>query len=386
MIARAITEKLLAMAEKFPVVTLTGPRQSGKSTLVKAVFPDYAYVSLEDPDERAFAKDDPRSFLERYGTRTVIDEVQRVPTLFSYVQGVVDAENEPGLYVLSGSQNFLLMEHLTQSLAGRVAVLHLLPFSYAEAQHAEKALDWEFVFKGGYPRIYDFEIQPDDYYPNYVRTYLERDVRKELGVGKLEDFERFMSLCALRVGSLVNLDDLARDCGINVKTARSWLSVLQQSFVVYLLPSYYANMGKRLMKSPKLFFCDTGLAASLLGVESPADAEFGSHRGALFENAVLSEVLKGYFNHGKSPKVFFWRDSNGTEVDFLIERGGRAYALGEAKVSATYAPKYFDNLEKVGSLLEVPEDSRYVIYGGSEVLETRHGHVLSLREAHRLAV
>ncbi len=236
MIGRALAGKLAAMAGSFPVVTLTGPRQSGKSTLVKETFPEYRYVSLEDPDIRAFAQEDPRLFLERYDEEVVIDEAQHVPELFSYMQGAVDARDTPGRYILSGSQNFLLMKSISQSLAGRAAVLHLLPLSYSElleADLAPAALD-DCLLAGGYPRIYAHGLAPADFFPSYIATYLERDVRAELGVRKVSEFSTFLSLCATRVGQLLSLDGLARDCGVNVDTVRGWLSLLQQSFVVFL--------------------------------------------------------------------------------------------------------------------------------------------------------
>lgn len=386
MIHRTITDKLLVMAQKFPVVTLTGPRQSGKSTLVKAAFPDYAYITLEDPDERAFAQDDPRAFLGRCGSHAILDEVQRVPDLFSYIQGIVDASGEAGQYILSGSQNFLLMQRISQSLAGRAAVLHLLPLSYGEASTVGVKSNWDWIFTGAYPRIYDFDIPPADYYPSYVQTYLERDVRDELGVGRIGDFRRFMGLCAARIGGLLNVDELARECGINAKTARSWLSALQQSFVIYLLAPYHANVGKRLTRSPKLYFYDTGLACSLLGMDGRDDAETGPYRGALFENAVLEEVLKEYFNEGREPRTFFWRDSNGLEADFLVQKGSVPSLLAEAKASTTYSPQFFKNLDKIGELLGVANKSRCVIYGGDEAMETCHGQLIGLRDAHELAV
>lgn len=384
MIHRTLTDKLLEMAGKFPVVTLTGPRQSGKSTLAKAVFPDYNYVSLEDPDNRAFAQDDPRAFLDYYDKHVIIDEVQRVPELFSYIQGAVDASNETGQFVLSGSQNFLLMKRISQSLAGRVSVLHLLPLSWTELAKTDTSSNWGRIFKGGYPRLYDFDIRPTDYYPNYVRTYLERDVRNELGVGKLDDFGRFVRLCAMRIGGLLNIDELARDCGINAKTAKSWLSILQQSFIIYLLSPYHANMGKRLIKSPKLYFYDTGLACNLLGIEDAEEAERGEYRGALFENAVLAELLKGYFNRGREPGLFFLRDSNGVEVDFLVQKGSRPSLLIEAKASSTYNVRFFANLDKIGEILDVSENARFVAYGGEKGMKTRHGQILPLSDIHEI--
>lgn len=388
MINRRLTHKALEMANKFPVVSITGPRQSGKSTLIRAIFPDYAYVSLEDEDMRAFAEDDPHAFFEHFGRHTVIDEAQRVPSLFSYLQGIVDETNEAGQYVISGSQNFLLMEAIDQSLAGRVAVLNLLPFSAQELMDAEvfpqNLNDW--IFTGGYPRIYDKQIDPVDYYPNYIQTYLECDVRGVDGVAKLTEFERMLALCAARSGELLNRESLARDCGVSVNTVKAWLSVLEASFLVQSLVPYHRNLGKRLIKTPKLYFRDTGLACSLLGIESPDELYFSSNRGALFESAVLEEIAKAYHERGRRPKLFFWRDAAQREIDFLIERGvSLAWAI-EVKSSSTYSPKFFKNLDTVAQDLDIPTSRRVVVYAGTETFETSHGIVCAFKDLGKLDI
>jgi uncharacterized protein len=386
MIDRSLSQKLRAMAESLPVVSLTGPRQSGKSTLVKEVFPDYRYVSLEDPDVRALAQEDPRSFLSHYDTPTIMDEAQRVPELFSYMQGVVDRRDAPGQYVLSGSQNFLLMRSISQSLAGRTAVLHLLPLSYAElcgAGLAPAGID-DYLFMGGYPRIYAHSVDPTDFLPGYVATYVDRDVRLELGVRKIAEFNTFLTLCATRIGEVLSLKALARGCGISVDTARSWLSLLQQSFVVLLLHPYYRNYGRRLVKSPKLYFYDTGLAASLLGIES-AEQLFGDgRRGPLYENAVVSEVIKGYYAQGREPKLFYWRDSSKNEIDLIIEKGGRPRRAIEVKSSATYKASAFGAIDRLADDMGLGLEERFVVYGGSEPIETSHGTVVGLADLGRL--
>ncbi len=386
MIARALADKLVSMAKQFPVLSVTGPRQSGKSTLVQNVFPDYRYVSLEDTDTRALAQDDPRSFLEHYDEHVIIDEAQRVPELFSYMQGVVDRRGMPGQYVISGSQNFLLMKNVSQSLAGRVAIMHLPPLSYAELAEAgmtPPSID-DFLYKGGYPRIHAWGIDPVDFFPSYVATYIERDVRNELGVRKLAEFGTFLSLCAARTGEILNIDSLASDCGINVETARSWLSALEQSFIVFRLQPYYRNYGKRLIKSPKLYFYDTGLAANLLGIESP-DHLFGDqHRGSLYENAVVSEVVKGYYALGRQPKLFYWRDNSKNEIDLIVEKGGQPARIIEVKSSATYKPDAFSVIDKLGDTMGVKTDERFVVYGGQEAFETHHGSVIGLGDLGRL--
>lgn len=386
MIARTLADKLVSMAKQFPVLSVTGPRQSGKSTLVQNVFPDYRYVSLEDADVRAFAQDDPRSFLEHYNKHVVIDEAQRVPELFSYMQGVIDRQGTPGQYVISGSQNFLLMKNVSQSLAGRVAVMHLPPLSYAELASANmvpRNVD-DFLYKGGYPRIHAWGIDPIDFFPSYVATYVERDVRDELGVRKIAEFSTFLSLCATRIGEVLSIDGLANDCGISTDTAKSWLSVLEQSFVVFRLQPYHRNYGKRLIKSPKLYFYDTGLAANLLGIESPEQIFGNPHRGSLYENAVVSEVIKGYYALGRQPKLFYWRDSSKNEIDLIVEKGGQPARIIEIKSSATYKPNAFSVIDKLGDTMDVETGGRFVVYGGGETLETRHGTAIGLADLGRL--
>lgn len=386
MIERALSSKALSTARQFPVVSITGPRQSGKSTLVKAIFPDYSYVTLEDEDTRSFAEEDPRSFLALYNNHAIIDEAQRVPALFSYLQGIVDRTNEPGQFVLSGSQNFLPMEAISQSLAGRVAVLNLLPLSSDELTRADEfptSIN-EWLLKGGYPRIYQAGMLPGDFHASYIQTYLERDVRKGAGILKLAEFERFLGLCADRVSSLVNKEGLANDCGITVKTAEHWLSVLEASFIVARLRPYYKNYGKRLIKTPKLYFFDTGLVCSLLGIESAEELAMSEYRGALFETAVVSELYKAGFTKGRKPKVYFWRDAGQKEVDLVIEKGTSAWAIAEVKSSATFNTKYFKTVQEVGDLMGVPLERRYVVYAGDESFATKQGTVLSLKDAGRI--
>lgn len=385
-VQRELGAKAKALAEQFPVVSITGPRQSGKSTLVKEVFPDYRYVSLEDEDMRTLANKDPRSFLSLYDNHVIFDEAQRSPSLFSYLQGVVDATDRPGQFILSGSQNFLLMESITQSLAGRVAVLNLLPFSGDELSRAKllPARLNEALLNGGYPRVYSARINPADYYPSYIQTYLERDVRQGSGILKLSDFERFLGLCAERNAELLNKEQLARDCGIAVKTVESWLSVLEASFLTLRLQPYYKNYGKRLIKSPKLCFCDTGLACNLLGLEDASELVTTPYRGAIFESAVVSEVLKAHLNQGKKPKLYYWRDTAKIEADLIIEKGTSIAWLIEVKSSATYSPKFFKNLSYLGDLIGLPTEQRCVVYAGDQSFETTQGRVVSFGDIHEL--
>ena len=377
MISRNITEKLLSMGNKFPIVTLTGPRQSGKSTLLKSILPDYNYVSMEDPDNRLIANEDPRGFLKTYPDKTIIDEVQRVPELFSYLQTHVDAENREGMYYLAGSQNFLLMQSISQSLAGRTAILKLLPFSHREMKKAEilpTSVNNE-NFQGGYPLIYDKKIHPTDFYPSYIQTYIEKDLPLLKNIDDLSKFIRFIKLCAGRIGQLLNLSSLANETGIAVSTVQSWLSVLEASYIIYLLKPDHNNYSKRLIKSPKLYFCDTGLASSLLGIEDEKQLSTHFLRGGLFENMVINEFIKDAFNNGKEPNLSFWRDSTGNEVDFLISIKGKQLAY-EIKSGSTYSSDDFKGIKVWANLSKTSPEDCYVIYSGDKRLSTSYGEVI----------
>ena len=380
-IPRDISSALADRLSKFPVVTITGPRQSGKSTLLKEKLQNYNYVSLEDPDMRLYAEDDPRGFLRAFEAPLVIDEAQKVPELFSYIQGIVDKEDKLGMYVLSGSQNFLLMEKITQSLAGRIGILRLLPLSLAELQSAgiaPKNLD-SWLFAGGYPLIYRGNDDPESYYNAYVDTYLERDVRNVKNIVDLSTFMRFVKLCAGRTGQLLNLNSLGNEAGIDSRTVRSWLSVLEASYIIHLLSPYHKNFNKRLVKSPKLYFYDTGLAASLLGIENPDQLNTHYLRGELFENMVVSEYYKSTFNKGKKGDAAFWRDNNGKEVDLLLGQDAGMCAF-EVKSTATYSPGLFANLSSFGEFADVPAPQRALIYGGDKALPTSYGTVIPWRD------
>jgi predicted AAA+ superfamily ATPase len=319
MIERAISETILDKTAKFSVVTLTGPRQSGKSTLLKSCFADYKYISLEDPDVRQLAENDPRGFLKDCGTKSIIDEAQRVPDLFSYLQTIVDSRDECGQFILSGSHNFLLMESISQSLAGRTSILKLFPFSTAELQVADKLpndLD-EILLKGCYPRLYDKKITAKEYFTSYLQTYVERDVRLLRNITNMAAFKRFLKLCAANVGSILNVASLAKDAGISVITANSWISILEASFILLRLPPYYKNFSKRVIKSPKIYFCDTGLLCNLLNIFNREQLHKSGLRGAIFENFVVVEYMKKALFKGEEPQLYFWRDTNQNEVDLL---------------------------------------------------------------------
>ncbi len=377
MIKRELTAKLQELAGKYPLVTLTGPRQSGKSTLLRAAFPDYRYVSLEDPDMRLFAEDDPKGFIATYPDRTFIDEAQRVPALFSYLQTHTDKVGREGMYLLAGPHNFLLMQSVGQSLAGRTAVLKLLPFSHEELVGGgvlPHSLDEE-IFIGGYPRLYDKGLAPVDFYPSYIQTYVERDVRLMKNIGNLSTFIRFVKMCAGQIGQLLNLSSLAGECGLSVSTASAWLSVLEASGICYRLAPNHKNYSKRLVKTPKLYFHDTGLACSLLGLTSAEQVRTHFLRGGLFENLVLNEFVKKGYNRGTEADLSFWRDSTGNEVDLLENIGGKEFAY-EIKSGATFSPDYFKGLVKWATLSGAEPDRLSVVYAGDTNLTTKNGHVV----------
>lgn len=378
MIPRILSSKIAELSKKFPVVTLTGPRQSGKSTLLRSMFSDYEYVSLENLDIREFAASDPRGFLKTYPNHTILDEVHLVPSLFSYLQTHIDEKGEDGMYLLAGSQNFQLLQQITQSLAGRTAILKLLPFSRRELHDAnllEKDINAQ-IFKGFYPRIYDKDIHPTDYYPSYLQTYVERDVRTVLKVTDLNKFVKFIRLCAGRIGQIVNLTSLANETGISSVTADGWLSVLEASYICYRLEPNFNNFNKRIIKSPKLYFYDTGLACSLLGLTDEHQLSTFYLRGALFENLVINQFIKDSLNVGQTPDLTFWRDSQGNEVDLIQTKQLQMNAY-EIKSGETFSPDFFKGLDKWAKLSDTPTDRLNVIYNGVDSLNTSHGQVIS---------
>ncbi|MDP2423934.1 MAG: ATP-binding protein [Bacteroidales bacterium] len=366
MIEREIAEKIKELAAKFPVVSLTGPRQSGKTTLIKSLFPDKAYVTLEDVDMRIFASSDPRGFLASYPNGAILDEVQRVPDLFSYLQGIVDQHGIAGEFILSGSQNFLLMESISQSLAGRAAILKLMPFSNRELTSTKffsHGLE-ERIFTGGYPPIYDKDIAPSSFFSSYIQTYVERDIRQLKNIHDLGLFARFLKLCAARTGQLINFSSLAADCGISHFTAQSWLSLLQTSYIIYLLQPHHINFTKRLTKMPKLYFYDTGLACHFLNITESSQLKTHFMRGSLFENMVIMEIVKHYTNMGQEAPVFFWRDKTGNEIDCLIELTD-GLQLIEIKSAHTFHSEFAKNIEYYEKLNQDKYLTRnFIVYAG----------------------
>lgn len=364
-IQRTAENTFLDLLRQYPVVAVTGPRQSGKTTLVRHACPDKPYVLLEDLDVRQFAQDDPRGFLAQYPDGAIFDEVQHCPDLLSYLQGIVDRDHRPGLFVLTGSQQFGVMSGVIQTLAGRVALLPLLPLSLKALDGAGLMPDSlpGMLWKGCYPPLYDRGYDPQAWYGNYVRTYLERDVRELINVRDLSTFQRFLRLCAGRSGQLVNLSGLAGDCGITHNTAKAWIAVLEASYIVYLLQPHHQNFNKRLVKTPKLYFLDTGLAAWLLGIHDPAQLALHPLYGSLFETLVVGEFLKARWHAGQEPQLYFWRDRSGHEVDLLIDQGRHIVPV-EVKSGQTVAADFLTPIKRWQSLAGDVAGPAVLVYGG----------------------
>jgi len=382
MINRLISDGIRKDLDSYPIVALTGPRQSGKTTLLKHLFPDFTYISLENPDQRKFVLDDPGKFLLRFSSKVIIDEAQRVPPIFSYLQTHVDDLNLLGQYILSGSQNFHLMESITQSLAGRVSIQKLFPLDIDELDQAGfLPVEWEtLILKGSYPAIYSRNIDSRRYFSNYLQTYIKRDVSDLLNIHNIKLFGDFISLCASRTGQLLNLNNLANECGITFPTARSWLSVLETSYIVFLLHPYHENFTKRIVKSPKLYFYDTGLVSHLLGIKCEEELMKETLRGMLFENLVVSEIYKRNYHKNQLRNFWFWRDSNGREVD-LLEKSVRGFDIYEIKSTSTIMPKLIEGLDYFDRITEGRVKNKTLIYGGEEDQDRSRFRVRSWKSA-----
>lgn len=362
----------------FPILTITGPRQSGKTTLSRLLAPELPYFSLEDPDTRAYATEDPRAFLRQAADGAIFDEVQRAPELFSYLQGVVDADRRMGRFILTGSSQFELIESITQSLAGRASMLTLLPFSLAELQAADRApatVD-SLLHAGFFPPIHDRPVEPTLWLQDYISTYLERDVRQILNIQELATFQRFVQLCAGRIGQLLNITSLAADTGITRVTAESWLSVLQASHLMFLVRPWFTNLNKRLIKTPKLYFCDPGLAAWFLGVRDPSHVTAHPQRGALFENWIMTELLKAQTHHGIKPTLHFLRDKEGHEIDALIQTGPDTFHAVEIKSGETIAADFFSGLDYWRARLTRQTLTPWLIHGGTALQHREKATIL----------
>ena len=379
MIEREITPCLVKLFEQYPFVTVTGPRQSGKTTLCRAAFPHLRHIDLDKPNQREFAESDPRGFLSQLGEGVILDEIQRVPDLLPYLKVLADEAGRNSLFVLTGSEQFRLSDAISQSLAGRTALLRLLPFSLAERRQtgASDRVD-DILYSGCYPRIHDQKLEPRQALGDYFETYVERDVRRIGEIRNLSSFQRFVRLCAGRVGQLANLSALGADAGVSHTTARHWLTVLEASYVVFQLPPFYANIRKRLIKSPKLYFYDVGLASHLIGIKHAGQMSTHPLRGPLFENAVVVEALKHRFNRGRRSNLSFFRDTRGLECDLLYENGNGLGAI-EIKSGATIASDYFDALNRIAKML--PQISaKAVVYGGADRQSRRNGEVVPLAD------
>jgi uncharacterized protein len=376
MISREAAPAVIKAAKGYPVVAITGPRQSGKTTLSRMVFADKPYTTLEDPDQLDFALSDPRGFLQQFPKGAVLDEIQRAPKLFSYIQGIVDEQRKPGLFILTGSQHFGLLAQVSQTLAGRVATLELLPFSFPELKAAGlsiASLD-QLLFQGQYPALYDRHLDPLDWYADYIRTYVERDVRQITAVQDLNLFQTFVRLCAARVGQVLDVASIANDAGVAHNTARAWISVLEASYVVYRLTPHHRNFSKRLIKRPKLYFYDTGLVARLLGIRSPEELRHHPLRGSLFESWVVSEVCKWRFHNRQPLPIHFWREHKGKEIDLLIDVGNKVVAV-EVKAGATINSDFFRDLEYYRNLVSGYLKASFLVYGGDQ-RQTRLKHLV----------
>jgi uncharacterized protein len=366
MIQRGASSKVKQLARKFPAVGLLGPRQSGKTTLAKELFPKKPYISFENQDNILLATSDPRAFLHQYKSGAIFDEIQRVPQLLSYMQGVIDDQpKKVGLFIITGSQNLLLLESISQTLAGRIAFIHLLPFSYHElagSKYDKQSLN-KLILNGGYPRLYDKKIKPGDFYPNYLLTYVERDVRQIKNITNLALFQRFLKVCASRVGQEVNYSSISNDTGVDQKTVLSWFGILEASFIAFRLQPFYNNLGKRLTQMPKLYFYDTGLCCSLLELETESHVNTHPLRGALFENFIILELLKARFNKGQRSNLFYWRDRTGNEIDLLLDQSGQVVPI-EIKTAATFTKDYVKGISYWKKINPQTKNS-YVIFTGN---------------------
>jgi len=377
-IERIIKNRVNELFSKFPVILITGPRQSGKTYFVKKNFSDYTYMSLEDLDIRNFARQDPRGFLEGVGERVILDEIQRAPELLSYIQTIVDAKRKNSIYVLTGSQQLELIQNISQSLAGRTAIIKLLPFSFDEiGGFINKNDPDELLIKGFYPRIYDHNINPQDFYSFYTTTYIERDIRQLIQINKLSSFEIFIKLIASRTAQILNLNSIGNDCGISHNTVKSWLGVLEASFIVYRLKPYYKNIKKRLIKSPKIHFIDPGLVSYLIGIREKRNILFHPLRGSIFETMVFSEVLKIIYNRGLNYDLSYYRDVSGREIDLIIETGEKIIAI-EIKSAKTITGDFFKSFNNIEKILQKENIEKYIVYGGEKEFKFKDIKILNI--------
>ena len=386
MIQRDASAKIKQLARKFPAIGLLGPRQSGKTTLAKELFPKKPYISFENQDNVIMAKSDPRAFLAKYKTGAIFDEIQRVPELLSYLQGVIDSQpNKVGLFVITGSQNLLLLESVSQSLAGRIAFIHLLPFSVAElaaSKFSSQSLN-KLILNGGYPRLYDKKINTTDFYPNYLLTYVERDVRQIKNIANLGLFQRFLKICATRVGQEINYTSISNDTGVDQKTVMSWLGILEASFIAFRLQPYFNNLGKRLTQMPKLYFYDTGLCCSLLEIDNDSHVNTHPLRGSLFENLMILELLKKRLNNGQRSNLYYWRERSGSEIDILIEQASQVIPV-EIKTATTFSNDYLKGIN-YWKKLNPDIKNAYLVYTGKSS-EIDNTSIINWKEIYKIKI
>ncbi len=376
MIKRQITQEIKILAREFPVVAILGPRQSGKTTIAKHIFKKHQYVSLEDYDIRKMAINDPRGFLSKYNKNVIIDEVQRAPIIFSYLQTHIDNLKTNGSFVLTGSHNYLLMENINQSLAGRIGLATLFPLNFKELPKQNKTNIFEVIFNGFYPRIFDQKIRPSSFYKTYLNTYLEKDIRLIKNIADYNLFLRFLKLLAGRCGQILNMQTIAEDVGISHKTVESWISVLETSYIIYRLPPYHKNYNKRIIKHPKLFFYDTGLVCYLLGIKKPEELEIYYQFGNLFENFVISDIIKYNYNLGELTSFYFWKDNHNNEIDLIIDSANEIKAI-EIKSAQTFREEFLKNLSKLTKWEKIKKIKPFLIYGGDSNLKYKGVKIIS---------
>lgn len=384
MIKRLITKHLIRLAKQYPVITLTGPRQSGKTTLCKNIFPSYKYINMEDLMIRNYANDDPRGFLQQFeDNKIILDEIQRAPNLPSYIQTIVDEKNIAGKFVLTGSQQFEVINAINQSLAGRTAILRLLPFAYNELYPTKTTELSDILYSGFYPRIHDQHLNPTEALSFYLSTYIERDLRTLTGIKNLTAFERFLKICATQIGQLLNYSTIANDCGINQNTVKEWLSLLKASYIIYEIQPHFKNFRKRLTKSNKLYFYDIGLASYLLGITKPEHINAHPMRGAIFENFIVSEFVKNCYNNVQELNLYFFRDHVGNEVDLILDYGEQLVSV-EIKSSKTIDGDCFKGLNFYQQLSGTKNSAKYLIYAGDENYAQHGTQVFSYKSLKKL--
>jgi len=383
MIQRNISHEARILFTEYPIVSILGPRQSGKTTLSKMLFPGFDYISFEDIDNKEFALTDPRGFLTKYSHCVIFDEIQRVPDLISYLQTHVDHINKNSQIIITGSHNFLLMEQISQSLAGRVGIVKLLPFSWNEISKIQNLTIEEMLFFGGYPRIYDKKIRPSSFYKNYISTYIEKDVRLLKNIEKLDTFIKFIKVLAGRTGQILNTTSISEDCGISHNTVKEWISVLETSFIIFKLLPYHKNYNKRLIKNPKIYFTDTGLVCNLLGIKSPRELDLHYLKGNIFETFIINDFLKENYNLGEIYQIYFWRDNHRKEIDLILEYGSSVYGI-EIKSGKTIQSKFFDGLKYWSKLTDNKDENNFLIYGGTDHYKRNNFNVYGWKHISRI--